>query len=192
MPQCVSPPNITAPEQLDSPCLLGDAGDSWGPCILELQVTSAREANRVPQAAVHAPALPPSLRRLGQLRELAPHSFQDGLAGAMGLNPSLPAGSWQGPPGAQRRTWPRTPANPILKHGGHRASEEEGASQAARDKPGLHSASHRVWPLGGWEGVALRASSQTQLWIRISNPEYLKIYHSDKRWSPQFKNGQEA
>lgn len=93
VPQCVSPLNIPAPELLDSPCLLGDAGDSWGPCILEPQVTSAREANRIRQAAVHVPALPPSLRLIGQLQELAPHSFRDSLAVANGSE-SLPA-HWQ-------------------------------------------------------------------------------------------------
>lgn len=121
VPQCVSPLNIPAPERLDSPCLLGDAGGSWGPA-------SWNHRSPLPQAAVHTPALPPC-----QLRELAPHSFRDSPAVANGSE-ALPA-HWQ----LAGASWSPAPA-PGQGHQPIRSSDRVGRGSepsAAREKPGL-------------------------------------------------------
>lgn len=96
VPQCVSPLNIPAPERLDSPCLLGDAGGSWGPA-------SWNHRSPLPGKPTESP------RQLSTHQHCHHVSYESWLHTAfgtarqwpMGLKPSLPTGSWQGPPGAQ-------------------------------------------------------------------------------------------
>lgn len=58
-------------EWQDSPRVLGEAGGSWGSHIVELQATSAQEANRTLLSA-HQPSTQPSPHLAAMLSGLQP------------------------------------------------------------------------------------------------------------------------